>query len=93
MAQKASKPAAQASATEVKVQAAKGRPMLTWVGKRPLTRVPAYPAQHIETFDPTGALGKPPLEPETWKDWPKAYPKGGLLFHGDNKEVLGRIDN
>lgn len=34
--------------TEVKITAAKGRPMLTWVGKRPLSHVVAFPAQHVE---------------------------------------------
>jgi DNA modification methylase len=58
--------------TAVPIAAAKGRPMLTWVGKRPLRQVTAFPAQHIETFNPTG-------EPAD---------KAGLLFHGDNKEVL-----
>lgn len=79
----------QGKTTEIKP--AKGRPMLTWVGKRPLRRVTAYPAQHIETFDPEGSLGKKPADPEIWKDWPKGYPKGGLLFHGDNKEVLAHL--
>ncbi len=55
----------------VKIQAAKGRPMLTWVGKRPLRRVTAFPAQKIETYNPTGETNP-----------------GGLLLHGDNKEVL-----
>ena len=36
--------------SNVKIRKAKGRPMLTWVGKRPLSRVKAYPAQHIESF-------------------------------------------
>ncbi len=40
---------------EVKITPAKGRPMLTWVGKRPLSHVIAFPAQHVETFDPVGA--------------------------------------
>ena len=88
---KAEKTAPKIAPTEVKVQPAKGRPMLQWVGKRPLTRVPAYPAQHIETFDPTGALGKPPAHPDLWRTWPAAYPSGGLLFHGDNKEVLAHL--
>jgi DNA modification methylase len=79
----------QGKATEIKP--AKGRPMLTWVGKRPLRRVTAYPAQHVETFDPEGSLGSKPADPEVWKDWPKGYPKGGLLFHGDNKEVLAHL--
>jgi hypothetical protein len=34
----------------VKITAAKGRPMLTWVGKRPLAQVTAFPAQHIEGY-------------------------------------------
>jgi len=49
--------------------------MLHWVGKRPLTSVTAFPAQHIETFDPTGSG-----DIETNK-----------LFHGDNKEVLAYL--
>jgi DNA modification methylase len=57
---------------EVSVAAAKGRPMLTWVGKRPLKRVTAFPAQRVETFNPLGEKGG-------WQN---------LLFHGDNKEVL-----
>ena len=61
--------------TTVNITAAKGRPMLSWVGKRPLRHVTAFPAQHIENFNPTG-------EP---------VGKGGLLFHGDNKEVLAYL--
>ncbi|MFN2544809.1 MAG: site-specific DNA-methyltransferase, partial [Actinomycetota bacterium] len=74
----------------MKVTAAKGRPMLTWVGKRPLSHVTAFPAQHVETFDPTGQL-TPSRTEEMWSDWPAAYPKGGLLFHGDNLEVLAHL--
>jgi DNA modification methylase len=77
--------------TEVKITAAKGRPMLTWVGKRPLSHVTAFPAQHVESFDPTGSFGGKPASLDLWKDWPTAYPKGGLLFHGDNKEVLAHL--
>jgi len=76
---------------EISITQAKGRPMLVWVGKRPLTRITPYPAQHVETSDPTGAFGKQPAEPEQWNDWPSHYPKGGLLFHGDNKEVLAHL--
>jgi len=74
---------------EIKIGAAKGRPMLTWVGKRPLRSVTAFPAQHVETFaaSDAGVLTESPI----WKDWPAAYPFGGLLFHGDNKEVLGHL--
>ena len=68
---------------DVKITAAKGRPMLTWVGKRPLSHVTAFPAQHEETFDPVGAgLALPraqqaaPLQDATiWSDRPSAYPK------------------
>lgn len=77
-------------AKRVKVAAAKGRPMLTWVGKRPLSHVTAFPAQHVETFDPTGELDKPRTD-DVWADWPEKYPKGGLLFHGDNKDVLAHL--
>ena len=75
---------------DVTVAKAKGRPMLTWVGKKPLARVRAYPAQAIERFDATA--GKPmPLQEATWTDWPKDLPQGGLLYHGDNKDVLAHL--
>jgi DNA modification methylase len=75
---------------QVKITPAKGRPMLTWVGKRPLKAIQALPAQHVETFDPADNLGK--KKPgDVWADWPSDYPKGGLLFHGDNKEVLTHL--
>jgi len=85
--------ARKAENTQVKIKPAKGRPMLTWVGKRPLHHVTAFPAQHIETFSPLS----PPAQRgelvggELWKDWPADYPPGGLLFHGDNKEVLAHL--
>ncbi len=74
---------------DVKIAPAKGRPMLSWVGKRPLTHVPAFPAQHIETFSAGGEAG--PSKDVGWSDWPDRYPQGGLLFHGDNKEVLAHL--
>ncbi len=77
--------------TEVKITAAKGRPMLTWVGKRPLRQVTAFPAQHVETFAPERSISGKPQDPDFWKDWPSTYPKGGLLFHGDNKDVLAHL--
>ncbi|MEK6775750.1 MAG: site-specific DNA-methyltransferase [bacterium] len=92
--------AAPAKKTEIKITAAKGRPMLTWVGKRPLSHVIAFPAQHVETFSPEkspAASASPPLTKGVseaggiWSDWPSSYPKGGLLFHGDNKEVLAHL--
>lgn len=75
---------------EIKVTTAKGRPMLTWVGKRPLRQVTAFPAQHVEIYDPTGDFVKK-KEDSIWQGWPEDYPKGGLLFHGDNKEVLAHL--
>lgn len=36
----------------IKLTSAKGRPMLQWVGKRPLERVTAFPAQLVEKFAP-----------------------------------------
>jgi hypothetical protein len=71
---------------QVKITAAKGRPMLTWVGKRPLSHLPAFPSQLVERFEAATAP-----DPAAWKDWPAKYPKGGLLFHGDNKEVLAHL--
>ena len=82
---------ARPASTEVKVTAAKGRPMLTWVGKAPLRQVTAFPAQPVETFDPTGSLAGKPTNPDLWQNWPAAYPKGGILFHGDNKDVLAHL--
>ena len=75
---------------DVTVAKAKGRPMLTWVGKRPLARVRAYPAQAIERFDATAGQALP-LQEAGWSDWPKDLPKGGLLYHGDNKDVLAHL--
>jgi adenine-specific DNA-methyltransferase len=63
--------------------------MLTWVGKRPLRHVTAFPAQLAEVFDPSADATK--RAGDAWKDWPEAYPRGGLLFHGDNKEVLAHL--
>ena len=66
--------------TEVKLSAAKGRPMLHWVGKKPLSRVTAFPAQLAETFDPSGELQTANGEQRT-----------GNLYYGDNKEVLAHL--
>ena len=75
----------------VVIAKAKGRPMLTWVGKRPLRAVTSFPAQHVESFAAPEAGKLLPPNPELWKDWPARYPQGGLLFHGDNKEVLAHL--
>ncbi|OFW00594.1 MAG: hypothetical protein A3I61_07765 [Acidobacteria bacterium RIFCSPLOWO2_02_FULL_68_18] len=61
--------------------------MLVWVGKRPLTHVTAFPAQHVEQC----SADQPAETRQNWSGWPSAYPTGGLLFHGDNKEVLAHL--
>lgn len=73
-----------AQPASVKITAAKGRPMLSWVGKRPLREVRAYPAQLVERFSADGSVS----DAVDWTGWPDRYDRGGLLFHGDNKEVL-----
>lgn len=75
---------------QIQVTPAKGRPMLTWVGKQPLSHVTAFPAQRVETFAPSGDSDEH-AEKGIWEDWPERYPQGGLLFHGDNKEVLAHM--
>lgn len=74
----------------VTVAKAKGRPMLTWVGKKPLSRVTAYPAQAIERFDVSTDPAQVSKATD-WCDWPKDLPQGGLLYHGDNKDVLAHL--
>lgn len=82
---------------DISIRKAKGRPLLTWVGKKPLTRVTAFPAQLIERFatDPHrkgGGVAQNEIEPQAiWDDWPDSYEQGGLLFHGDNKDVLAHL--
>ncbi len=61
----------------IKISEAKGRPMLQWVGKHPLSAINAYPARLVEKFDPTGEI----------QPAPDARPKN-LLLHGDNKDAL-----
>ena len=76
----------------VTVAKAKGRPMLTWVGKKPLARLTAYPAQAIERFDaPTPAGVGPGPSSARWAGWPAGLPQAGLLYHGDNKDVLAHL--
>ncbi|MDP2785200.1 MAG: hypothetical protein Q8O38_11500, partial [Sulfurimicrobium sp.] len=78
---------------DITIAKAKGRPMLTWVGKKPLARVTAYPAQAIERFElPSPASGRGGGgEGDLWSDWPSDLPQGGLLYHGDNKDVLAHL--
>jgi DNA modification methylase len=72
---------------KIKITPAKGRPMLNWVGKRPLDYVKGFPPQLIEVFDPlnTGRKVDIPTYDELKDNWQN------LLFHGDNKEVLATL--
>ncbi|MGB4582726.1 MAG: site-specific DNA-methyltransferase [Rhodoferax sp.] len=81
--------------TDVTISRAKGRPMLSWVGKKPLGRVTAFPAQLMERFSAADAAQGLPLGAADWSKWPKNLQQqdlqGGLLYHGDNKEVLAHL--
>ena len=48
----------------VQIAEAKGRPMLHWVGKRPLDHVTAFPAQLVETFNPPAKNSAPLISGE-----------------------------
>jgi len=69
---------------KIKITPAKGRPMLNWVGKRPLDYVKGYPTQLVEVFDAlnTKRIIETPSYNELKDNWQN------LLFHGDNKDVL-----
>jgi DNA modification methylase len=77
--------------THVEIKPAKGRPMLTWVGKKPLRHAIAYPAQLVETFHAHPSPSRRGDGGEVWNDWPSGVPQTGLLFHGDNKDVLAYL--
>jgi hypothetical protein len=74
----------------VHVGQAKGRPMLSWVGKRPLREVRSFPAQLVSRFVPEAPAGAV-SDSVDWSDWPAPFDRGGLLFHGDNKEVPAHL--
>ena len=73
----------------MKIKPVKGRPMLHWVGKRPIDTVNAHPAQLVDTYN----VDNPKKEPtyDKFKDGPN------LLFHeqkiGANIRYLERIIN
>jgi len=72
---------------KIKIAPAKGRPMLRWVGKKPLDYVKGFPAQLVEVFDPLNAGQK--FEVPTYDDLKDNWQN--LLFHGDNKEVMANL--
>lgn len=71
----------------MKITPPKGRPMLYWVGKKPIESVKSYPTQLIEVYDPFSSTKffELPKYEDLKKDW------HNLLFEGDNKEVLASL--
>ena len=65
----------------------KGRPMLYWVGKKPIESVKSYPTQLVEVYDlfNNTKFYEIPEYKELEKNW------HNLLFEGDNKEVLATL--
>ena len=72
---------------KIKISPAKGRPMLRWVGKKPLDYVKGFPAQLVEVFDPLNTGHK--IETPTYENLKDNWQN--LLFHGDNKEVMATL--
>ena len=70
--------------SSLKISKTKGRPMLSWVGKKPIEVVQDYPAQLVETFG-TNEVPKLPQYKDLENNW------SNLLFHGDNMEVLSTL--
>lgn len=72
---------------KIKISPTKGRPMLNWVGKKPLDYVKGYPAVLMEVFDPlkTNLKYDIPRFEDLEKNWQN------LLFYGDNKDVLATL--
>ena len=67
----------------MKIKPVKGRPMLHWVGKRPIDTISNYPAQLVETYN----CENPEKEPT----YDKFLDGPNLLFQGDNKEILSTL--
>ena len=67
----------------MKIKPVKGRPMLHWVGKRPIDTISNYPAQLVDTYN----VENPEKEPS----YDKFMDGPNLLFHGDNKEILSTL--
>lgn len=73
-----------------KITAARGRPMLHWVGKKPLDYVKGFPTQLVEVFDPTCKMSlRGEAEAISYNELKDNW--HNLLFHGDNKDVLATL--
>lgn len=68
----------------MKIAKIKGRPMLHWVGKKPLDVVHSFPTQLEEKFGTDDAIEIPTFS-RLKKKW------SNILFHGDNKEILSTL--
>ena len=74
----------------VKITPAKGRPMLHWVGKKPLDYAKGFPAQLVEVFDLTRKMSlRGEAEAISYNELKDNW--HNLLFHGDNKDVLATL--
>ncbi len=72
----------------IKIEPPKGRPMLHWAGKRPLEYIKSFPEQLVEIYNP---LNEKIIDNLTFNNLMDSWQN--LLFHGDNKEVLGYLLN
>jgi len=72
---------------KIKITPAKGRPMLYWMGKKPLDYVKGFPSQLVEVFDPLNNAKI--IEIPTYENLKDNW--HNLLFHGDNKDVLATL--
>ncbi len=74
---------------KVNLSKVKGRPMLSWVGKKPIDAVKPYPAQLKTLYGFTDNDATTDNAPLTFnklqQDWHH------LLLHGDNKEILSSL--
>ena len=72
---------------KIKIESAKGKSMLHWVGKAPLNYVKSFPAQLLEVFNSSN--NDTTLENFTYRDLKTNW--SNLLLHGDNKEIMGTL--
>jgi len=88
-------PKKQPKEQKIKLYLTRGRPMLNWVGKKPLDYVKGFPTQlmpyneksSIEVFDPLKKIKLP--DSLNYKNLEKNW--FNLLFYGDNKDVLATL--
>ncbi len=76
---------------QVKITPAKGRPMLYWIGKKPLDYVKGFPAQIVEVFDPLNTVDSKHYAIDSIKYENLKENWHNLLLHGDNKDVLATL--